>query len=124
MKITSILTLIGSLLALTGAPAEAATKHHCVKQGRPVSERVADIEDLKLPLKAGEKVQLPVKLAINLVDMRAYGPNGEASQEFDCSARNHVDLWFEWRRHGKLLATFDGLTFRAYSATDILGWTS
>ena len=103
------------------ASAMAAT---CHAQGRSVPASIADEPDFKVDLQPGEQITLPLNLALSLTETHAYSyPSGGATRQYRCTARHGVDIYDEWRTpHGKVVARFDGITFKAVRPALIYAW--
>lgn len=119
--LTTYLCAVCALLAAS-ASADASSGKRCTAMGRSVPASVADVPDFKVDLRAGESITLPLGLATSITEMHAYGYRGEATRQYACSARGGVDQWDEWRRNGRTLARFDGITFYALHSTLIYAW--
>lgn len=122
--VTIAMALWCALFALTASDSHAATRPaHCVAQGRAVTVAQGDAPDFSARLSRGDSVTLTTRDAFALTEVHAYPTGGGASRQYRCTARHGVDIFDEWRtRSGRIVATFDGVTFRAHARAIVRGW--
>jgi len=119
-------TLAACAFALTvsAADASAATREHCKPMGRAVTLRDATAPaDFSARLSRGDSVTLTEHDSFALTEVHAYPAGGGASRQYRCTARRGVDVFDEWRTDsGRIVARFDGVTFRASARAIVKGW--
>jgi hypothetical protein len=116
-----LLSILVPLAVLaSAAPSYAATR--CVAQGRAVTLSDARWSpDWSVKVRTGHHVRLPDHLD-GASDLHAYPLNGAASRSFQCTARDGVDEWTEYRSRGRVIAVFDGAVFTAKRAVVVAAW--